>query len=67
MTISKVSGLQISRAYLFTDLVVLGLSLSYIAPLRIFYSLITVTISSFLIGRIQNLTLPIRCSKRLGD
>ena len=67
MTISKVSGLQISRAYLFTDLVVLGLSLSYIAPLRIFYSLITVTISSFLIGRIQNLTLPIRSSKRLGD
>ena len=35
--------LPISRAYLFTDLVVLGLSLSYIAPLRIFYSLITVT------------------------
>ena len=67
MTISKVFGLPISRAYLFTDLVVLGLSLSYIAPLRIFYSLITVTISSFLIGRIQNMTLPVRLFQRLGD
>ena len=67
MTISKVFGLPISRAYLFTDLVVLGLSLSYIAPLRIFYSLITVTISSFLIGRIQNMTLPVRLFQRMGD
>ena len=53
MTISKVSGLDISRAYLFTDIVVLALSLSYIPFGRIFYSLITVTLSSWLIGRVQ--------------
>ena len=55
LTISKVTRLPIARAYLFTDLTVLALSLSYIAPLKIVYSLITVTISSFLIGRIQNI------------
>lgn len=55
MTISKVARLDISRAYLFTDLVVLALSLSYIAPLKILYSLVTVTISSFTIGRIQKI------------
>lgn len=55
LTISKLTRLPIARAYLFTDLTVLLLSLSYIAPLKIVYSLITVTISSFLIGRIQNI------------
>lgn len=55
MTISKVARLDISRAYLFTDLIVLALSLSYIAPLKILYSLVTVTISSFTIGRIQKI------------
>ncbi len=53
MTISKVTGLNISRAYLFTDIVVLALSLSYIPFKRILYSLVTVTISSYLIGSIQ--------------
>lgn len=67
MTISKISGLNISKAYLFTDLVVLGLSLSYIAPLKICYSLVTVTISSFLIGRIQRFAVPARPTKHLGD
>lgn len=67
MTISKVSGLNISKAYLFTDLVVLLLSLSYIAPLKIFYSLVTVTVSSFLIGRIQRFAAPARASNHLGD
>lgn len=56
LTISHVTHWRLSRAYLFTDLVVLVLSLSYIPLQRIFFSLITVTLSSFLIGRVQDLT-----------
>ncbi len=56
LTISHVTHWRLSRAYLFTDLVVLALSLSYIPVQRIFFSLITVTLSSFLIDRIQDLT-----------
>ena len=54
LTISKATALPIARAYLFTDLTVLALSISYLPITRIGYSLITVTISSFLIGRIQS-------------
>ena len=53
LTISHLTRWPISRAYLFTDLIVLLLSLTYIPFTRLFFSLITVTISSFLIGRIQ--------------
>lgn len=56
LTISRVSGWRLSRSYLFTDLVVLFLSLSYIPLSRIVFSLITVTLSSFLIDRIQGFT-----------
>lgn len=56
LTISRVSGWRLSRSYLFTDLVVLFLSLSYIPLSRIVFSLITVTLSSFLIDRIQSFT-----------
>ena len=54
LTISRVTRWRLSRSYLFTDLVVLGLSLTYIPVLRIAFSLITVTISSFLIDLVQN-------------
>ena len=54
LTISHVTRWRLSRSYLFTDLVVLGLSLSYIPVFRIAFSLITVTISSFLIDLVQN-------------
>lgn len=54
LTISHVTGWPIARAYLLTDLVILVLSLTYIPFSRIFYSLITVTISSPLIGWVQN-------------
>lgn len=54
LTISRVTRWRLSRSYLFTDLVVLGLSLTYIPVLRIALSLITVTISSFLIDLVQN-------------
>ncbi|MFV0413282.1 MAG: YitT family protein [Oscillospiraceae bacterium] len=53
MVLSKKLKWPISRAYLFTDLAVLLLSLTYISIGRIIFSLITVTISSFLIGRIE--------------
>ena len=54
LVISKITGCRISRAYLLTDVTVLILSLSYIPAQRIVYSLITVTVSSFLIDFIQN-------------
>lgn len=49
LIISKTTRLKISQAYLFTDITVLSLSLSYIPVRRIVYSLVTVTISSYLI------------------
>ncbi len=51
--ISDITGWRISRSYLITDLTVLALSLSYIPFVRIFYSLITVTLSSYIIDFIQ--------------
>lgn len=54
LAISKITHWRISRAYLLTDLTVLGLSLTYIPFSRIFYSLITVTVSSLLIDFVQN-------------
>ena len=51
--ISNVTGWRISRAYLITDFTVLALSLSYIPFKRILYSLITVTLSSYIIDLIQ--------------
>lgn len=53
LAISKKANINISKAYLFTDLVVLALSLVYIPFARIFYSLITVTVSSFLLGQFE--------------
>ncbi len=55
LTIAHVSRWPISRCYLFTDLAVLLLSLTYIPFARIVYSLVTVTISSVVIGRLQRL------------
>lgn len=54
MVISHVTKMKISSAYLFTDLVVLAASLSYIPLRHIAYSLVTVLISSFLIEAVQN-------------
>ncbi len=53
LIIAKLSGCNISKAYFATDFVVLLLSLTYIPVQKIFYSLITVTLSSFMIGRIH--------------
>ncbi len=54
LTISKVARWRLARCYLFTGGVVLVLSLSYIPFRRIAFSLITVTLSSFLIDRVQS-------------
>lgn len=57
LVISKVTHQRLSRSYLFTDLTVLGLSLSYIPLSKIIFSVITVTVSSVLIDRIQQFDL----------
>lgn len=53
LTIHKTTKLRISYCYLFTDITVLLLSITYIPLYKIFYSLITVTISSKIIDYIK--------------
>ncbi len=53
MTLSRVTKMKIQWMYLITDLSVLALSLTYIEPRRIIYSLVTVVISGQIIGRMQ--------------
>ena len=55
LVIAKLLRWPVSRAYLFTDLVVLLLSLTYIPLQNIACSLVTVTLSSFIIGKIHTL------------
>ena len=55
MSISKLTGVGIQWVYLLSDLIVLGLSLSYIPIRRIVYSLVTVIVSGQLIGVVQNI------------
>ena len=55
LVISKIAKCRISRAYLLTDLTVLALSLSYIPFSKIIYSFITVTLSSRIIDKIQDM------------
>ena len=58
LVISKVTHWRLSFAYLFTDLTVLALSLTYIPVNRIVFSLVTVTLSSFLIDLVQKFQFP---------
>ncbi len=67
LTISRVTRCRLSRAYLFTDLVVLGLSLTYIPLTKIIFSVITVTLSSFLIDLIQDFELCKLSQKKSRD
>lgn len=53
LTLSHTLHWRLSRSYLFTDVVVLLLSLCYIPLVRILYSLVTVTISSCLIDLVK--------------
>lgn len=54
LVIAKLTKCNIAKAYLVTDFAVLTLSLSYIPFAKIFYSLITVTISSWIIGKLHH-------------
>ena len=58
LVISKVTRWRLPRAYLFTDFTVLALSLTYIPVGKIACSVVTVTVSSFLIDRVQDFKLP---------
>lgn len=55
MSISRRKNIKIEYVYLISDLTVLLLSLSYIPWQRIGYSLLTVTLSSLLVGLIDRL------------
>lgn len=57
LAISHISGWRLSRAYLFTDVVVLLASLSYIPPVKIAYSLVTVTVSSYVIDWVKSMKI----------
>lgn len=54
LTISHISRWKLSHSYLFTDVVVLLLSLTYIPIVRIVFSLITVMVSSHLIDWVRS-------------
>lgn len=53
LVIANRTGWDVSRAYLLSDVTVLTLSLSYIPLHKIACSLVTVTLSSFIIGKIH--------------
>lgn len=53
MALSHLTKISIQWIYLFTDAVVLGLSLSYIPLGRLAYSLLTVVLSGQIIGAVQ--------------
>lgn len=57
MSISRITHLDIQWIYLFSDAVVLILSLSYIPLQRIAYSLLTVILSGQIIGVMQKLPI----------
>ncbi len=58
MTLSQIVRVKIQWVYLISDLIVLGLSLSYIPAGKLLYSLLTVVISGQVIGWVQNFKLP---------
>lgn len=53
LSISKITKCQLSRAYIFTDFIVLAMSLSYISFRRIMFSIVTVLISGITIEKVQ--------------
>ncbi len=63
MALSRLTGLGVQWIYLFTDALVLGLSVSYIPLGRLAYSLLTVVLSGQIIGWMQKVHLP-RTTKR---
>ena len=60
MSLAHVTHLKLEWLYLISDLIVLVLSLTYIPPLKLLYSLFTVVISGQLIALIQKIPEPCR-------
>ena len=58
MALSHRFGVKIQWVYLVSDLLVLGLSLSYIPLGRLWYSLLTVVLSGQIVGFMQRISLP---------
>lgn len=58
MSLSKILKVKIETVYLFTDLVVLGLSISYIPLKNMVFSLFTVILSGQIVGAVQRFKLP---------
>lgn len=58
MSISQKWNIKIEYVYFFFDFLILALSLSYIPVKKILYSLLTVTLSSKLIGLVQRFHFP---------
>lgn len=56
LSISKITGWRVGRCYLFTDLTVLALSLSYIPVVKIAYSLVTVMLSSAILDAVASMS-----------
>lgn len=65
MSLSKVLKVKIETVYLFTDLVVLGLSLSYIPIKNIVFSLFTVILSGQIVGLVQRFKVPDKKKKEI--
>lgn len=55
MTLSRLFKINIEWVYLIADLIVLALSLTYIPPTKILYSLISVIISGQLVGLVERI------------
>lgn len=64
MSLAKLTHWNIEWIYLFSDITVLALSVSYIPLGRIGYSLLTVILSGQIIGLIQKIKLPKRHSNK---
>lgn len=61
--ISKRTGLRISLVYLFSDVLVLLLSLSYLEWKQIGFSLISVLLSSQIVDLVQRISVPMKKEK----
>ena len=58
MSFSKILKVKIETVYLFTDLLVLGMSVSYIPVKKLVFSLFTVILSGQIVGIIQRIKAP---------
>ncbi|MBQ8611793.1 MAG: YitT family protein [Oscillospiraceae bacterium] len=58
MGLARLTRLELQWVYLVSDLLVLGLSVSYLPPVRLGWSLLTVVLSGQIIGLVQKLPLP---------